>query len=401
MSRFLNVLWVLVLAGSLIALAVGYFSGRSFGSVALAQLHPPPPHAPVNDAVARDFARELHGAHSLDEAGDPRDEYDEAEDAVAARPDGWAPPTFDPQRERARVALVVVDAGIAGAPAEAFLNSPVPFTLVVPASERNPAVQAARAAGKAVVVDAAGVVPATIRARIQAGAIGVLSDATGQRAREVARAAGPAGIVLDPLLGDDGASYRIAREANLAACTRDVIADGRDTDVLMDTLFGAALLRAERTGVAIVFLHARPHSLAAAERFTVRAARDGVDVVPLDRVVGRTDGSIRLTEFIRRRSVSISLSSHSSRRLARFTFHASTDRRRRSRTVSTSSIGQILRSPRCGFPFCISRPSESPRHSARRRAHVCRRLEDRAPTEAPPNAPPATSTPLSASGASR
>jgi hypothetical protein len=70
--------------------------------------------------------------------------------------------------------------------------------------------------------------------------------------------------------------------------------------------------------------------------------------------------------------------------LARFTFHASTDRRRRSRTVSTSSIGQILRSPRCGFPFCISRPSESPRHSARRRAHVCRRLEDRAPNRGTP-----------------
>jgi polysaccharide deacetylase 2 family uncharacterized protein YibQ len=290
MSRFANVFWIAILAGSLLALAAGFFGGRSFGSAAVAQLHPPPAHAPVSDAVARDFERELHGAHSLDENDDPRDAYDEAEDAVAARPAGWAPGAFDPQRERARVALVVVDAGTAGTPADAFVTSPIPFTLVVPASEGDGAMQAARTAGKAVLVDAAGADSAAIRARIHAGAIGALSAATGERAHEVARAAGTGAIVLDPLLGDDAASYRIAREANLAACTRDVIVDARDADPLMDALFHAALLRAERTGVAIVLLHARPHSLAAAERFTVRAARDGVDVVPLDRVVRTTDG---------------------------------------------------------------------------------------------------------------
>jgi len=285
MSRFANVFWIVILAGSLLALAAGFLGGRSFGSAAVAQLHPPPPHAPLSDAVARDFERELHGVHSLDEADDPRDAYDEAEDAVAARPDGWAPATFDPRRDRARVALVVVDAGIAGTPADAFVASPIPFTLVVPADEKDGAMQAARTAGKAVLVDAAGAEPAAIQSRIRAGAIGELSDATGERARDVVRAAGTRAVVLDPLLGDDGESYRIAHEANMAACTRDVIVDGRDADPLMDALFTAALQRAQRTGVAVVLLHARPHSLAAAERFTLRAQRDGVDVVPLDRLL--------------------------------------------------------------------------------------------------------------------
>jgi hypothetical protein len=290
MSRFANLFWIVVLTGSLLALAAGFFGGRSFGSAAVAQLHPPPPHAPVSDAVARDFERELHGAHSLDVADDPRDEYDEAEDAVALRPAGWAPAAFDPRRDRARVALVVVDAGTAGTPADAFVTSPIPFTLVVPAGEKDEAVKSALAAGKAVLVDAAGTDPAAIAGRVRAGAIGVIGDATGERARDIVRAAGPHGVVLDTLLDDDGTIYDLAREAHLSAYTRDVIVDGRDADPLMDEIFGAALVRAKRTGVAVVLLHARPHSLAAAERFTVRAARDGVDVVPLDRLAGGNAG---------------------------------------------------------------------------------------------------------------
>jgi hypothetical protein len=284
MNRFANVFWLLILGGSLVALGAGFLSGRSFGSAAVAQLHPPPPHPPVSDAVARDFERELHGAHSLDVADDPRDAYDEAEDAVATRPAGWAPATFDPRRERARVALVVVDAGIAGTPADAFVTSPIPFTLVVPAHETDAALQTALGDGKAILVDAGDADPAAIRTRLRAGAIGTLTDATGDRARSIVATTGAHAIVLDALLGDDGESYRIARAAHRPACTRDVIVDGRDADPLMDALFHAALVRAERTGVAIVLLHARPHSLAAAERFTVRAARDSVDVVPLDRL---------------------------------------------------------------------------------------------------------------------
>jgi len=289
MSRFANVFWIAILSGSLLALVAGFAGGRTFGSAAVAQLHPPPPRAPVSDAVARDFARELHGAHSLDEAEDPRDDYDEAEDAVAVRPEGWAPASFDPRESRPKVALVVVDAGTAGTPADAFVHSPIPFTLVVSPSEDGGALQAAHAAGKVVLVDAAGADAAAIQAGIRAGAIGTLSDAVGERAQTVVRATGAHAIVLDALLGDDGANYRVARAAGVPACTRDVIMDGRDADPLMDVLLNAALARAQRTGVAVVLLHARPHSLAAAERFAIRAERDGVDIVPLDRIIAPGD----------------------------------------------------------------------------------------------------------------
>jgi len=123
-----------------------------------------------------------------------------------------------------------------------------------------------------------------LHARLRSGASGTLCDAAGDAARAAVAATGTAGIVLDPLLAGDGASYRAAREAGVRAVTRDVIVDGRDSDTLMDTLFLAALRRAQRTGVAAVLLHARPHSLAAAERFAVRAQRDGVDIVPIDQL---------------------------------------------------------------------------------------------------------------------
>jgi len=289
MSRFLSVFWTLVLTGSLLALAAGFAGGRSFGNAGVAALRPPPARAPVADAVARDFERDLHGVHSLDEAEDPRDAYDEAEDAVAVRPRGWAPATFDPHRQRARVALVVVDAGLAGTAADAFVTSPIPFTLVVPADTDEDALHAARAAGKSVLVDAAGAAEDAVRARIRAGAVGIVSDATGDRAGADVRAAGTQAIVLDPLLDDDAASYRLARAANVRAYTRDVIADGRDADPLVDALFRAGLERAQRTGVAVILLHARPHSLAAAERFALQAQRDDIDLVPIDQLAAASN----------------------------------------------------------------------------------------------------------------
>jgi len=282
MKHFGNLFWTLILGGSLIAVVIGFAGGRSFGNAAVAQLHPRPAK-PLAPAIARTFDRQLHGVNSLEEADDPRDAYDEAEAAVVDRPDGWAPAHFDSLHQRARVALVVVDAGMAGTPAQAFTTSPIPFTLVVPGGDDNGIMQAALTAGKTVLVDAGNSDPDGIRARIKAGAIGTLSDASDRgAARAMVAETGSHALVLDPLLQSDGMAYRVARHSGLTAMTRDVIVDGRDADPLVDALFASALGRAQRTGVAIVLLHARPHSLAAAERFAVRAQRDGVDVVSLN-----------------------------------------------------------------------------------------------------------------------
>jgi hypothetical protein len=283
-----SLFWILVLGGSLLAVVAGFAGGRSFGNAAIVQLHPAPVRVPA-PPVARPFERDLRGLHSLDEAAHSRDPYDEADAAVAERPAGWASEPFDGWRSRARVALVVVDAGRAGTPASAFVASPIPFTLVVPARGAGLAgfTRLASEARKVVLVDASGAGTAQIRARIAGGAIGTLSDATAGKAGGVVSATGPHGLVLDALLAGGGASYRAARLAGLVAIPRDVIVDGRDAGPLVATLFDVALARAERTGVAVVLLHARPDSLAAAERFAVRAQRDGVDVVPLDQLVAR------------------------------------------------------------------------------------------------------------------
>jgi polysaccharide deacetylase 2 family uncharacterized protein YibQ len=201
--------------------------------------------------------RALFGAHSLDGAAEPRDAYDRAEDAVAQRPSGWAPTHIDLTHERARVALVVIDAGIAGTPAHAFFDSPLPFTLVIPGDDAD-LIRSALAAGKHVLV----------------------SDPRGER---LVTPNGTRAFVFDPLLGgDDGAAFHAAQRAHVAALTRDVILDARGDDPYLDALFNAAYAIAQRTGVATVALHARPQSYDAAERFAVRAARDGIDLVPLD-----------------------------------------------------------------------------------------------------------------------
>jgi hypothetical protein len=286
MSRISTIFWSLVLGASLLAVALGFASGQSIGRATGAVLHRRPGAVPSAE-VARHFERELSGAHSLDAADEPRDAYDRAEDAVAVRPEGWAPDHFDARMARAKIALVVLDAGTAGTPAHEFVTSPIPFTLVIPAGGDDGGIlQAALAAHRPVLVDARGAEPADVKATIARGALGAIGtfpdDADAAR---MAAVLGNHAIALDVLLGDDDAFYRAARAAHLSACTRDVILDGRDEAPLMDQLFEAALLRAQRTGIAIVALHARPHSLAAAERFAVRADRDDVDLVGIDHLL--------------------------------------------------------------------------------------------------------------------
>lgn len=272
--------WSTVLGGSVLAMVVGFAGGRSIGNAAVRRLHPKPVTLPARPAV-RVLARALSGAHSLDAAEDDRDRYDAARDPVAHRPRGWAPHGFDAQRERARVAIVVIDAGIAGMPAHAFLTSPIPFTLVVPAGADDGGIApSAPANGKHVLVDADASAAGAVAAACRRGAVGAIGS---ERAvGELNALRGACGLIVDTLLQDDAAFYETARRFHEPALSRDVIVDGRDGGPLLDAMFASALDRAMRTGVAVIVIHARPHSLDAAERFAVRAQRDGVDIVPID-----------------------------------------------------------------------------------------------------------------------
>jgi len=284
MNRIGTIFWSLILGGSILAVVLGFAGGRTLGGATVHALHPKPATIP-SPPVVRTLDRALHGPHSLDEAEDDRDTYD-GDDAVAARPAGWAPEHFDSRRDRPRAALVVVDAGIAGTPARAFVDSPIPFAIVVPADGDDDGIgHDALTKDKRVLIDVKDASAAQIETERKAGAAGIIAPGDGSSVSAVVTAAAGTGIAVDPLLESNAAFYRAARAHGALAVTRDVTVDARDTAPYLDAMFGAALAIAQRTGVVVVALHARPASLDAAERFVVRAQRDGIDVVPIDALV--------------------------------------------------------------------------------------------------------------------
>jgi hypothetical protein len=272
--------WTLILGGSLTAIGAGYAGGHHFALGALRPAGPPTPGPLPEPIRPRELPRAVRGAESLDAADDDPDRYGDAESAFSSRPPGWAPPAFDIRRDRARIAVVVVGGDRSATAVAAFAAARFPLAVLVPAELGTDTLRIARAAGMTALVDCDGADLATIERLRSAGAAGIIcSTGDGARARALVSADG-AGIVLDDLRLDD-ALYRAARSAGRPTLTRDVTADARDTPAYVDFLLGQALAIAQRTGVAVVAVHARPGSLRALERFAVRAERDGAELVSL------------------------------------------------------------------------------------------------------------------------
>jgi polysaccharide deacetylase 2 family uncharacterized protein YibQ len=275
--------WSIVLLGSTVSIAAGFAGGRSIGSAGslkpreLDTLLPPP-------IAQRVVHRSLAGLHSLD-AALAYDPYGDPERGVAAHP--AERPGYDPRTDRARVAVIVIDAGRAGGELSTFVSSPLPLTLAVaPQDDGARATCAAIAqAGKTVVVDASEARPTAVAALLRDGARGVIASLDAAQATALMRAVGPGAIVVDASLAEDDDVYRVARRTAHRALTRDVIADARDDGPYVDFMLRDALAIAQRNGAAIVAIHARTGSYDALTRFADRAQRDGVDLVPLDDLV--------------------------------------------------------------------------------------------------------------------
>jgi hypothetical protein len=273
--------WSVVLAGSAIAIAGGFAGGRSIG-LAGALPPPQPPDAALPAPIRqRMFTRELVGAHSLD-AASGADPYGDPDVAVAD--DARAATGFDPRRDRARIAVIVVDAGRAGGALAPFVSSSLPVTFVVDPTDDEAASTCAslRAAGKLVAIDASDVKPAQVAHLVRAGAPAVIGSLDEARARALVGALGRSTIVIDAQLGEDDDLAAVARAAGRPVLQRDVIADARDDGPYVDFMLRDALAIAERRGSAIVAVHARTTSYDALARFADRAQRDGADIVPLD-----------------------------------------------------------------------------------------------------------------------
>jgi hypothetical protein len=272
--------WSLVLLGSVIAIGIGFAGGRTYGSKALqpprVRVAPPPPAV----IAMHDVERALRGAGSLDAADDEPDRYGDPDRAVASRPAGWAPRTFDERHGRPRIAVVVVDADAGAATLAPFAEEPFPLAVLVAADADPGTLRAARDAGKTALVACGGADLAAIAALRRAGAAGIACSTSDPARAEALLQVNGGGIVLDDRIEGDEL-YHAARVSHRPALTRDVLVDARDQSGYVDFLFAQALAIGRRTGVATVALHARPSSLRALERFAERVDRDGAEIVDI------------------------------------------------------------------------------------------------------------------------
>jgi hypothetical protein len=274
--------WSIVLVGSTMAIGAGFVGGRSIGSAGVlpvADAH----HAddglpaPVRQRLMR---RSLAGAHSLDEAIS-FDPYGDPDLAVTERPRSAS--GYDPRNDRAKIAVIVVDAGSAGPGLDKFVGSPLPLTIAVTPGDDDAqsTADAIEAAGKTVVVDGSQASPARVAALLRGDARGVIASLDERRSDALLRSINRSVFVVDASLAEDDDLYHAARAQHRQAYVRDVIADARDDGAYVDFMLRDALAIAQRTGTAIVAVHARSESFDAITRFADRASRDGADIVAL------------------------------------------------------------------------------------------------------------------------
>jgi polysaccharide deacetylase 2 family uncharacterized protein YibQ len=274
--------WSIVLVGSTMAIGAGFVGGRSIGSAGVlpvADRHKDESALP--DPIRQKLMRRsLFGAHSLD-AANAYDPYADPELGVTDRSRNQT--AFDPASERAKIAVIVIDAGRAGPGIDKFVNSSVPFTLAVAPSDDAAlsTVEAIAAAGKIAVVDASQATPARTSRLLHAGAHGVMASLDEQRAATLLRGIDRNAFVVDASLAEDDDVSGTARTLHRRLYVRDVIADARDDASYVDFMLRNALAIAQKTGTAIVAVHARTMSFNAVSRFADRAQRDGADIVAL------------------------------------------------------------------------------------------------------------------------
>jgi len=273
--------WSIVLIGSTASIGAGFVGGRSIGSAGSLPVAEPRKTgdalpAPIRQRLLR---RSLFGAHSLDAAG-PADPYADPEMGVTER---RRPSGFDLADDRAKIAVIVVDAGRAGPGLDPFVNSPIPYTMAVAPGDdgARATAQAVIAAGKTVLVDAAGATAARVEGLLHAGARGVIASLDETRAAALLHGIDRNAVVVDASLAEDDELGRIAHTLHRHVFTRDVIADARDDAAYVDFMLRDALALAQHTGSAIVAVHARASTFDALARFADRAQRDGADVVAL------------------------------------------------------------------------------------------------------------------------
>ena len=272
--------WSIVLVGSTMAIGAGFVGGRSIGSADVLPVADRSTAIELPDPIRQKLMRRsLFGSHSLD-AASAFDPYGDPELGVTQRS---AAPEANANGDRAKIAVIVVDAGAAGSGIDPFVKSPLPLTMVVAPGDDDAqsTAESIAAAGKSVIVDASHASPARVNHLLHDGARGVIASLDAERASALLHGIDRNAFVVDAALGEDDGISRAAHALHRRLYVRDVIADARDDQAYVEFMFRDALAIAQKTGTAIVAVHARTMTYDALTRFADRAQRDGVDIVAL------------------------------------------------------------------------------------------------------------------------
>ena len=274
--------WSIVLIGSTVSIGAGFVGGRSIGSAGalpVADAHKADDGlpAPIRQRLLR---RSLYGAHSLDAAG-TFDPYGDPELAVS---DGRQPG----RRGSTRAPTVPRSRSSSSTPARVGPGLDQFVAFAAPAGAGRHAGRRCggdgaddRGGRQDGGVDASQATPARVAALLRAGAQGVIASLDERRAAALLHGIDRNAFVVDAALGEDDDVGRTARALHRQVFVRDVIADARDDAAYVDFMLRDALAIAQRTGTAIVAVHARAASFNAISRFADRAGRDGADIVAL------------------------------------------------------------------------------------------------------------------------
>lgn len=277
--------WSIVLVGSTMAIGAGFVGGRSIGSADVLPVadrrHASDLPEPIRQKLMR---RSLFGSHSLDAAG-AYDPYGDPELGVTQRA---GTSTSSGDGARARIAVIVVDAGSAGSGIDPFVTSPLPLTMAVAPGDDHAqsTAQSIVAAGKNVIVDASHASSASVNRLLHDGAHGVIASLDEEHAAALLHGIDRNAFVVDAVLAEDDGMSQAAHALHRRLFVRDVIADARDDRAYVEFMFRDALAIAQKTGTAIVAVHARTMTYDALSRFADRAERDGADIVALSDLGG-------------------------------------------------------------------------------------------------------------------
>lgn len=280
---------LVVIAFSLAALAGGYFSGRS--SVTAAQVIPALP-VPIDEhglSAPLQFARSLHGMHSLsaaDETPPPSDEQ-----AVVSNDPGTGR-----LGDNATVAIVIENAGPSLKLESGFLNMPVPVTFAIdPAADEASEVAAAAFDRSKPVYILLTMSPAQTTAMLKkkiAKFVSAFPSMSGiavrfddqyekREATVVAQALRDGHLHLLDLTGLEPAAERVLRTGGIMCRRRDVTIDNRDEAAYVGFMLAQAVQVARGRGTAVIVAHPYPGSLDALETLIGNRARDGVNFTVL------------------------------------------------------------------------------------------------------------------------